>query len=185
MTGEKTFRFMGRTAAARTSPAGRMAPCGFTLVEALLASTVLAIIAVTAALPFTAGVQHAQEAGRLEQAVELGEALMEEVLARPFLAPDEGLASPGPDGGDTSRDHYDNVDDFHNLSETLSDLRDFRNERLEEEAVRDFRREVSVQYVTFPGQDPDDVDSLVHVQVRVYYKTALLVRLDRIVSRED
>ncbi len=181
-----THRFERRAMAARgIGPRSRRARRGFTLVEALLASTVLAIVAVTAALPFTAGVQHAQEAGSLERAVELGEALMEEVLARPFVAADEGSTSPGPDGDDTSRDKYDNVDDFHGFSEPAGDLGNYAGEPLDSETVRDFRREVSVEYVRFPGQAADDVDSLAHVQVRVYYKSALLARLDRIVSRED
>ncbi len=159
----------------------------FTLAEALLATTVLAIVAATASLPFAAGLRQANEAADLEQAVALGQAMMEEVLARPFFEHDDPIASPGPEVGETSRDLLDNIDDFHGYSESIGDLRNFKNAVITDEAVVDFRREVTVQYVSFPGlgQAADDVDSLVHVQVRVYRHNGLLVTLDRIACRED
>lgn len=158
---------------------------GFTLVEALMATTVLAIVAATAALPFAAGVQNAQAAAELEQAVELGEALMEEVLARPFFEVDIKQASPGPGAGEGSRELFNNIDDFHGYAEVAGDLRNFDNLPITDPALDGFHRSVSVQYVAFPGQAADDVNSFVHIQVQVYRDGALLVTLDRIASRED
>lgn len=165
-----------RTAAARV---------GFTLAEALLASTVLAIVSATASLPFAAGVQQANEAAKLEQAVALGEGMMEEILARPFSDPQDPAASPGPEADETSRDEFDNIDDFHGYSESSGNLRNFKNAAILDASAEGFWRTVTVEYVTFPDQDPSDVDSLVHIQVLVYHDSALLVTLDRLACREN
>jgi prepilin-type N-terminal cleavage/methylation domain-containing protein len=158
---------------------------GFTLVEALLASTILAIVASAALLPFAAGMQQVNAAAELEQATALGEALMEEVLARPFFEPDQVAPTPGPDASETNRLEYKSVDDFSGFSESSGDLRNFEDNTITDPAVAGFWRTVSIQYVTFPNQDPSDVNSFMHVQVKVYRETALLVTLDRIVTRED
>jgi len=157
----------------------------FTLVEAVLATTILAIIASTATLPFVVGTQHVNEAARVEQAVAYGQALMEEILARPFWAPDKREPLLGPDPGMTSRAEFDSIDDFHGLSESDGVLRDYNNQTINDDTNDGIWREVSVQYVGFPDQADDDADSFVHIQVRVYDGTALLVTLDRIATRED
>ncbi|MBN2560690.1 MAG: type II secretion system protein [Phycisphaerae bacterium] len=160
---------------------------GFTLAEALLASTILAIVAATATLPFTAGVQQVNEAAKLEQAVALGQAMMEEILARPFFEPDERIASPGPGPDETSRELFNNIDDFDGYAESVGDLRNFENAVITDPSSDGFWRDVSVDYVSFPGlgQAGDDVNSFVHIRVRVYHNNALLVTLDRVASRED
>ncbi|MFQ5429365.1 MAG: prepilin-type N-terminal cleavage/methylation domain-containing protein [Phycisphaerae bacterium] len=158
---------------------------GFTLVEALLASTVLAIVAVSALLPFAAGIQQSKEATKLSQAVELGQALMEEVLARPFLASAESVPAMGPESGELTRTLFDSANDFQGYAESDGVLRDFNNVPLTDPSLAGFWRSVTLQYVTLPNQDPNDVNSLIHVQVNVYYDTALMVTLDRVVSREN
>jgi prepilin-type N-terminal cleavage/methylation domain-containing protein len=158
---------------------------GFTLAEALLATTILAIIAASATLPFSAGVQNANEAGKLEQAVELGESMMEEVLARSFFGPSQSSPTPGPDSGETSRTNYDSVDDFAGYSESDKVLRDFKNTAVNNPSTDGYWREVSIAYVSFPNQQAGDTNSLIHVKVKVYHGTALLLTLDRLVSRED
>jgi type II secretory pathway pseudopilin PulG len=159
----------------------------FTLAEALLAAVILAIVSATAALPFAAGIQQTNEAAKLEQAVELGQAMMEEVLARPFFEHDERTASPGPGAGETSRELFDNIDDFDGYAESDKVLRDFEDQVVADESLSGFWRSVSVDYVTLSGlgQAAGDTDSFVHVRVDVYYNNALLVTLDRIASRED
>jgi len=167
---------------------------GFTLAEALIASTVLAIVSATASLPFAAGVQQVDEAAKLEQAVALGQAMMEEILARPFFEPDERIASPGPEPDETARELFNNIDDFHGYAESVGDLRNFENALITDASASGFWREVTVEYATFPGlgqlppEDPEANDheqSFVHIQVRVYHNTALLATLNRIAGRED
>lgn len=163
---------------------------GFTLVEALLATTILSVVALSALLPFAAGLQNTQEAVKFEQAVELAEAMMEEVLARPFFAPTSRAPSPGPESGETSRALFNAVDDFHDFCEfnelsQKSEPADFRDQKMSDTTVEAYHREVSVDYVSFPDQSVADTDSFMHVQVRVYHNQALLVTLDRLIARED
>ncbi len=158
---------------------------GFTLAEALLASTILAITAAAAALPFAAGTMNANAALELEQAVELGDALMNEILARPFLAPEDPVVSLGPELGENARKDYNAIDDFHGLTEQGDVLRNYKEVALADESLRGFWRDVTIEYVSFPEQPVDDVNSFVHVRVRCHRDTKLLVTLDRLVCRED
>ncbi len=158
---------------------------GFTLMEALMASTILAIVASSALLPLAAGVQQVNAAAELEQATALGEAMMEEVLARPFFEPGQFSPTLGPDGSESNRDQFKSVDDFASFSESAGNLKNFEHIDISDTSLAGFWRTVSIQYVTFPNQDPSDVDSFMHIQVKVYLDSVLLVTLDRIVSRED
>ena len=163
----------------------RHAARGFTLAEALLASTILAIVGATTTLPFVAGVQRTNEAARLEQAVSLGQAMMEEVLARPFFEPGMRTPAPGPGPGETSRDKFDNLDDFHGFTESATGLKDYRNVAITDTSCAGLWRDVTVTYVTFPNQAASDTNSYVSIRVRVMDGNAPLVTLNRIVSRED
>lgn len=164
---------------------GRRGRRAVSIVEALLASTVLAIISAAAVLPFTAGIQHTQEAAKLEEAVALGQALMEEILARPFVGPDGAVYNPGPGPGETSKPLYDEIDDFDGYSESVGGLKDFQNQPVTDPEAQEFRREASVQYVTFPNQQASDANGFVRIEVRVYYGNSPIVTLTRIASRED
>lgn len=157
----------------------------FTLVEALLASTLLAIVAASATLPFSAGAQNTAEAQKMEQAVELGTSMMEEVLARSFFEPGQSSPTPGPEAGEDVRLQYDSIDDFAGYSESDKVIRNFKNAPVTDSSMTGFWRDVAVTYVSFPNQQPGDTNSIAHVRVRVYHENVLMVTLDRLVSRED
>jgi Tfp pilus assembly protein PilV len=157
---------------------------GFTLAEALLSATILAIVSASATLPFAAGLQQTLESSRLEQAVALGQAMMEEILARPFSDPN-GASAAGPESGESSRDKFDNIDDYHGYAESDHIARNYLNAAINDPAVKELWRSVSVQYVTMPNQPTADVNTFVRITVTVFNDTAALVRLDRIASRED
>lgn len=156
----------------------------FTLAESLLAATVLAIISASATLPFVAGVQQNNEATRIERAVAMGEAMMEEIMGRPFFTPSDKTPSPGPDAGKT-REAFDNLDDFHGYAETAGDARNFKNVVIADSSSGGFWRNASVEYVSFPNQSAGDTNGLVRITVRVFDGTTPLVTLTRIASRED
>lgn len=158
---------------------------GFTLAEALISAMILAIVSASATLPFIAGTQQIQASGRLEQATALGQALVEEILARSFLAPGDPSTTPGPEADDTSRDQFNNKDDFDGLTESSGALRNYQNVVITDEDASGLWRTATVQYVTFSGQAADDVDSFVHIQVKVYDGNDAIVTLDRIASREN
>lgn len=85
------------------------------LVEAMIAMVVLSITTVALSTALNAGAQQAAAAADLRRATELAEAMMEEVLALPYNDPD-GASALGPESGET-RTTFDNVDDYHNLTE--------------------------------------------------------------------
>lgn len=156
----------------------------FTLAEALLSATILAIISASATLPFIAGAQQAREAARMEQAVAMGEAMMEEIMARPFFVPSDRTPSPGPDAGLT-RETFDNIDDFHGYAEAPGEARSFKNVVITDSSVDEFWRSATVEYVTFPNQSAGDTNSIVRITVRVFDGTSPVVTLSRIACRED
>jgi len=145
----------------------------------------VAIVTASAALPFCAGVQQATAAAHLEQAVALGQAMMEEVLARPYYEPGVRAPALGPDSGETSRDLFDNIDDFHGYSEQTVGLRDYRNQAINEAECAGFWRDVTITYMTYAGQQTSDTNSFVGIRVRVFDGTECMVTLNRIATRED
>lgn len=85
-------------------------------------------LAVTAiAYAVTAGQMQAAEALRQSRAATLAEALMEEILAKPYEDP-EGASTPGPDEGEISRADFDNADDYHGYNEPAGGLKNSASE---------------------------------------------------------
>lgn len=150
-----------------------------------MAATVLAIVTASSALPFSAGVIQANCAARLEQATAYGQALMEEILGRPFFPPGNRTPTPGPESGETSRDLYDSMDDFDGYTEAATGLRDYQNQPISDSTATGLYRTVSVQYISFTGQTAGDTNSFMRVIVRVWDGNANLVTLTRIAARED
>ncbi len=150
-----------------------------------MASTVLAIVAASASLPFSAGVQQANEAAKLERMVALGQALMEEILTHPLLDPTGRVATPGPEAGETTRDKFDNIDDYHGYSEQSSGLKDYKNQSITDPTLAGFWRDVSVQYVTFAGQQATDTNCFAKIVVRVWDGNTAMLTLTRLAARED
>lgn len=95
---------------------------GLTLLETLVALTILPLAVTGIAYAITAGQAQATESLRRQRAAVLAEALMEEILARPYADPD-GASSLGPESGETARGGFDNLDDFHGLVESAGSLR--------------------------------------------------------------
>ena len=136
---------------------------GFTLVEALIASAVLSFVvaAITQAIAAGHGQTHAAlHAGR---AVELGGAMLEEVLSKPWHDPD-GESAPGPDDGEASRDDFDNLDDYHDYTEDPGELTDHIGAAYGEHHQR-FARAVRVSQHTVSGALGDRRGVLITVTV--------------------
>jgi type II secretory pathway pseudopilin PulG len=171
----------------QSSTSGTIAPKrrAFSLAEALMATTVLCIVTASAALPFAAGVQQANAAARLEQATAYGQALMEEILGRPFFPPGNRTAAPGPDSGETDKTLFNNLDDFDGYNESATGMRDYSNLPVTDSSAAGLYRSASVQYISFTGQAASDTNSFVRIIVQVWDGNANLVTLTRIASRED
>lgn len=96
---------------------------GFSLIEVLFASAVLALVVAGLTQSVVSGQAHTYNALHEERALSLAEALMDEVLALPYADPG-GDTTPGPDAGETSRDTFDALDDFDNYFEAAGALAD-------------------------------------------------------------
>jgi type II secretory pathway pseudopilin PulG len=157
---------------------------GLSLLETLLAATILATVAAAAALPFSAGLQQVQQAARLEQAAWLGAALMDEILAHPFDDPDQpGSYTLGPDTGEIGRASFDNIDDYHGYSEALTGARTSTGSPLSVTDAAGLYRTVTIQYRDLPGQAITPTKLFVEVVINVWDGTANVVSLRRYVTR--
>jgi prepilin-type N-terminal cleavage/methylation domain-containing protein len=168
-------------------PATRRA---FTLVEALMASTILAVVAASASLPFIAVAQQTNAAGEYETAAELGEELMEEILARPMYAPGERTPSPGPESDETERKYFNAVDDFHNYSEYRADttkyMSDYKGSSVSASQMDGYWRQSKVEYVRMPNQSSSDSNyAFARITVEVFRDNRSLLKLVRLKARED
>jgi len=163
----------------------RQGPAGFTLAEALIASVVMAIVAAYALMPVLAAEQNRLAADRLKTAVQAGQAMMDEVLARPVQA--TGLADNGlgPAPGETSRKSFQTVDAFAGYSETAGQVLGFDQTAAPQKELSGLSRSVSVQYVTYPGQWGTDSTGLLLVKVTVLDGSSPVVQLSRVVAREQ
>lgn len=115
---------------------------GFSLVEALLASMILAFSAVAVSHALLSGHQLTEAALHHSHAMDLAGAMVEEVLRLPYDDPD-GSSNMGPESGESNRTLYDNVDDYHGFSQSAGAVADFAGD-LYEPAYQDFNREVTV-----------------------------------------
>jgi MSHA pilin protein MshD len=164
-------------------PAGHFRRGGaFTLVEALLAVVVLAMAITAITMPFTAAAQHDQEDGRRTLAVALAQELMEEILARPFYDPQtpEDM-TPGAEIGESGRDEFDNVDDYHGYAEAAGAIVTAGGDRLSDPLASTLSREVLAEYVWVSGQQQDAEATFIRVTVTVFHGDDPLVTLTRLV----
>jgi len=96
---------------------------GLSLVETLAAIMILQVAVLGVIYTVTAGHEHTQEVSNTLTASRLADDLMEEIMARAYADPEGGLGL-GADTGESSRALFDDVDDYHNFSETSGNLAD-------------------------------------------------------------
>ena len=157
---------------------------GMTLMEALLASTLLSMGASAVLLPFNVGAQSEQEDARRTTALYLARELMEEIIVKPFDDPqgDEGL---GADSGESSRALYDNIDDYHGYQdgygETIDQMVGVDKQILDTLATEGLKRKVVITYLHVSGQDEGEASNFVSVKVKVKYQGNKILVLRRLV----
>ncbi len=161
-------------------PSHRQNENGFTLIEALLAVVILAMVISAILMPFTAAAQNEQVDARWTVAVSLGEEMMEEVLSRPFNDPD-GASVVGPDAGEGSRDEFDNIDDYDGYVESIGNIASFDGEAASDPAVTRLSREVTASYVYVSGQDTSNAPTFIRVVVEVKHNGVAIVTFTRLV----
>ena len=166
--------------------ANRQTVTGFTLLEALLASVVLAMTVVAITMPFTAGARNEQVDARRTVAVSLAQEMMEEVLAQPFEDDQPVWArNPGPEPGETARSLFDNIDDYNGYEEPAGSISDLSGAVIDEATATDLSRHVTTSYVYVPGQDLGLPTNFIHVIVELKHRGQILTRFSRLVYAYD
>jgi type II secretory pathway pseudopilin PulG len=148
----------------------------FTLLESLLASSLLATAVVGIVVPFVAGEQNQRDDSRRTIATNLAQELMEEILTKTFN--DQGV---GPESGETSRSQYNCINDYNNYTESAGHILDNCGNTVTDPATVGLSRNVSVSYVTVPGQTPVTPPIFACVIVEVKYDGNSLLKLTRLV----
>lgn len=157
-----------------------------TLFESLVAVMLVGVAATAFCSALVAGISQNQAAVRYAVATDLAAALMEEIIAKPFVDPDVPLEfGTGPEAGETPRIGLDNVDDYCWLVEEAGGLHTASGTPLTDPSLSKYSRSALVAYVDMPGVNPYLPPAFVQVVVEVKYDGASLVRLQRLVSREE
>jgi prepilin-type N-terminal cleavage/methylation domain-containing protein len=119
---------------------------GFTLPEVLAAAAILALSVAAIAQAVAVGQAATYAALREVRVQALAEALFEEVLALPYDDPD-GASALGPEADESTRDDFDNADDFDGFAEAAGAIRDAQGQAYPS-AFQSFSRSVSMQAVS-------------------------------------
>ena len=87
---------------------------GFTIVEMILAITIVGVALAGVATVFFTTTRHSADPAVQQQAQFIAEAYLEEILRQKFFDPDEDKVCPSPEAG--GRGSFDNVCDYRNVS---------------------------------------------------------------------
>ena len=153
---------------------------GFTLIEVLIASAILATTAAAVANAIMAGQMLTYEALHNQRASALTEALIEEILVLPYIDPDGDVVA-GPDAGESARSDFDAADDFHGFSESAGSLADAAGTLLPEGYQR-FSRSVTAVYESQTVSGFSDPIPGLTVQVSVQDQQSATWTLTRFIS---
>lgn len=158
---------------------GRKSRAGITLVESLLAATVLAMAVTAIIVPFSAGAKSVQEDARQTLAVGLAQDLMEEILAKPFSDPD------GSDADEEGRRDWDDMADYDALVEADGEIRSFDTQLVTEPVSRGMTRHAWVKSVYVSGQETTEPSTFLRVVVEVRYQDLSVIKLTRLVYANE
>jgi len=118
---------------------------GLTIVECLIAMTILSVVVLVTCYTLAAGEQHLYEGNRIGTATRLGRDLLEEIVARDYRdrSPTNNGNNLGPESGELTRAQFDDVDDYQNYNEAPGALVDATG-ALYPAADQVFRRKVTI-----------------------------------------
>lgn len=158
---------------------------GFTLIEALTALTVLSVAVAAILTPVGAAIEQKNRSAKQALAVLLAEQLIEECVSQQLWSNDDWPAL-GPSAGEVWRDQYDEVVDYHGVTETSDQFGTLFGDQL---GSADFpvnmTRKMWMQYYYLPGQRTFYTPDIMLLTVRVYDGDEELVTLRRLVKDPD
>lgn len=101
---------------------------GLTIIECLIAMTILSIVVLVTSHTLVAGHQHVHYGDRIATAARLGRDMLEEIASREYR--DATIPTNlGPELGETTRGDFDDADDYHAYAEAAGSLLDFAGNR--------------------------------------------------------
>ena len=119
--------------------------CGFSIAEALIASTVLAIAVVAIAGPLGASSEQSRLGNERSTALVLARELMEEISSKPLC--DGGTTCHlGPESGESDRSKFDSADDYAGYHDTTKDIKTLGGQSLNYDSNQLYSRDVTVEY---------------------------------------
>jgi hypothetical protein len=150
----------------------------FTLLEALVASTILLVAIMGITAPIVAGARSEQEDARKTIATSLATELMEEILTKAFN--DAGM---GHENGET-RPQYNCINDYNNYTELAGHIINSAGQIVTDPAAAGLSRTVTVTYVLVSPQTTGPA-SFASIVVSVKYGGQTLVSLTRLVYQSS
>ena len=153
---------------------------GFTLIEALLAISLLAMGITAITVPFTAVAQNEVEDASQCLAGTLASEMMEEILSKPFDDP-QGDSVAGPEVGESNRGNFDNMDDYHGYVEAAGSITDAFGSVVSDPAAYNLSRHVDVDYVWVSGQDTEATPTFLRITIEMQQSDQPLLHVTRLV----
>lgn len=157
---------------------------GFSMAEALMASTVLAIAVVGIAGPLGASSEQSRLGNERATALVLARELMEEIVAKPLC--DGGTTCHlGPESGESDRSKFDSADDYSGYHDTTTSMKTLSGVSINYDANQVYTRDVAVEYrATLNGVSASSGDfGVVTVSVTTPHKQ--VVKVSRLLCKQS
>ena len=126
------------------------APRGFTLLEALIASFIVAVAATGVGSMLAASSQQSQSMNDSSISQALARQLMEEIASHP-IENANGAISCGHESGETTRASYDQIDDYCEYADATSSIQMLDGTTIDLGDRQTYTRQVAVQYRQTPS----------------------------------
>ena len=158
----------------------KSAQIGFTLIESLTASVILAFAIIGITVPMMAGIKSEKQDGVTTAANYLAQEMMDEILAHEFND-QTANGKLGPESSEKNRSSYDSINDYDGLSEPKGQIKNLSGETLTQPAVALLTRNVSVTYVYVSGQDSSKPATFARVVVELKDSGQPVLKLTRLI----
>ena len=133
----------------RTAPS-QLTPRGFTLIEALIASFIVAVATVGIGSMLAASSQSSGAMNDSSISQALARQLMEEIASK-TIEDSTGAISLGHESGETSRAAYDQIDDYNGYTDTTDSIQMLDGTTVDLGNGQTYTRAVDVQYRLTPS----------------------------------
>jgi MSHA pilin protein MshD len=162
------------------------APRGFTILEALIASFIVAVATIGVGTMLAASSHQSEAMSDASVSQALARQLMEEIASRP-IEDLSGRISLGPESGETTRSLFDQIDDYHGHTDTTSGIQMLDGTSIDLGTGLSYTRSVAVQYRNTPSgvASTSEEAPFCVVTVTVTASDGKPVKLARLFARTD